>query len=384
MAAESDWRGVRNLCARLLADMDALAPAVTAQIRIDEPAYAVVPLPEHIGHVHEQQVRLLEAIAERRVPDAEDLHRAALLGRRRATQGLPVQAVIGAYHVGNRELWDLMRARPGAAARLLPDVAALMWSGVQLITATIAQAHSDVVRAQQADQITLRHRLVELLRVGETGDETTQIARTLGFDPDGRFVALAVPGTQLDSDELSTLRTALDALPGSVVIARSQEIVAVVAQVRDSAALQRAIGRVRPHITMAFGLPRTGLGGAALSLRDASRVLAAAGGREGSHTFEDEWLHAVLLSEAADLRALIGPMADTVRANRHLADAVVAFAEHDLSASGAARALGLHPNTTLYRLGRWQELTGWDPRTFSGLSLSLLACWLTDTTDRTD
>ena len=42
----------------------------------------------------------------------------------------------------------------------------------------------------------------------------------------------------------------------------------------------------------------------------------------------------------------------------------------------AARRLGLHPNSTMYRLARWHELTGWDPRTFRGLSLSLLACWL--------
>jgi hypothetical protein len=32
----------------------------------------------------------------------------------------------------------------------------------------------------------------------------------------------------------------------------------------------------------------------------------------------------------------------------------------------------------MYRLGRWQELTGWDPRTFAGLSISVLACWLAE------
>jgi DNA-binding PucR family transcriptional regulator len=61
----------------------------------------------------------------------------------------------------------------------------------------------------------------------------------------------------------------------------------------------------------------------------------------------------------------------------HLADAVEAFADHGLSVVAAARALHVHPNTVIYRLGRWQTLTGWDPRTFRGLALSIASLRLT-------
>jgi len=36
----------------------------------------------------------------------------------------------------------------------------------------------------------------------------------------------------------------------------------------------------------------------------------------------------------------------------------------------------LHPNTVKYRLERWRQLTGWDARTWDGLSASMLALGL--------
>src|SRR4051794_13447190 len=154
------WQAVRDACHRLIGKMDEIAPAVTRSIREEEPAYRVVPLAEHRDHVREQQTRLLAALADGRSPDAEDLARAALLGRRRAEQGLLVETVIGAYHVGNREMWARLRSEPGPSPDTLLDVAALMWQSVQSVTASLAAAHAEVIRALHADQITLRHRLV--------------------------------------------------------------------------------------------------------------------------------------------------------------------------------------------------------------------------------
>jgi len=99
--------------------------------------------------------------------------------------------VISAYHVGNRELWNRMCADPGPALEMLPDVAALMWTTIQVVTAALAEAHSEVTRALQADQITLRHRLVTLLQAGVTDEETAQIASALRFDPYGDFIAVS-------------------------------------------------------------------------------------------------------------------------------------------------------------------------------------------------
>ena len=358
--------------------MDQIAPAVTECIREEEPAYRVVPLAEHRDHVREQQIRLLAALAGRRAPDAEDLARAAMLGRRRAAQGLHVETVIGAYHVGNRELWAKLRAEPGPSSDTLLDVAALMWQSVQMVTASLAAAHAEVTRALHADEITLRHRLVSLLESGVIDEEAVQIAGTLGLDPQGCFVALTSPAAGVDGDGLSVLRTAVESLPGTAISVRSRTSVVVVAQGGDPSALAATLTALRPDATFAMGLPRRSLAGAAQSLRDAQRVLAVSRGAAGIRRFEDHWLPAVLLEHSADLRALVDARMQTILANSRLAEAVLAFAGEDLSATAAAAHLGLHPNTIMYRLARWQELTGWDPRTFGGLSISLLACWLAD------
>ncbi|WP_437115069.1 helix-turn-helix domain-containing protein [Streptomyces flaveolus] len=47
-------------------------------------------------------------------------------------------------------------------------------------------------------------------------------------------------------------------------------------------------------------------------------------------------------------------------------------AEHGFSLKVTGRALRIHPNTVRYRLDRWQEPTGWDVRTWAGLSAGMV------------
>ena len=75
----------------------------------------------------------------------------------------------------------------------------------------------------------------------------------------------------------------------------------------------------------------------------------------------------------AKLALLFSRAAATAQADFHLAEAVLAFADNGLSLAGAARALHLHPNSLAYRLDRWRERSGWDPRTGDGLVASLIA-----------
>jgi DNA-binding PucR family transcriptional regulator len=42
-------------------------------------------------------------------------------------------------------------------------------------------------------------------------------------------------------------------------------------------------------------------------------------------------------------------------------------AQNSFSVTATARTLNLHPNTVKYRLDRWTQLTGWDPRVLRGL-----------------
>jgi sugar diacid utilization regulator len=60
------------------------------------------------------------------------------------------------------------------------------------------------------------------------------------------------------------------------------------------------------------------------------------------------------------------------RQARYLAQAVLAFGRHGFSIAASAKDLYLQPNTVTYRLDRWQQLTGWNPRSLDGLLNSVV------------
>jgi DNA-binding PucR family transcriptional regulator len=92
-----------------------------------------------------------------------------------------------------------------------------------------------------------------------------------------------------------------------------------------------------------------------------------------------DWVLTTLVGEPARLVEVTAQGQAVAAQAGHLSDAVEAFAEHGLSVVAAARALHVHPNTVIYRLERWRTLTGWDPRTFGGLALSIASLRLAPT-----
>src|SRR6185503_2777132 len=122
------------------------------------------------------------------------------------------------------------------------------------------------------------------------------------------------------------------------------------------------------------GLCRPTLVGAELSISDATRALALSRPDDcGAVRFEDHWLEASLASSSDRIDPLLSIGRTVAQEHPHIADAVRAFACNGFSLSRAAEELIVHPNTAAYRLGRWQELTGWDPRGLRGLLLSIAA-----------
>lgn len=103
--------------------------------------------------------------------------------------------MIGAYHVGYREMWNVLLARaderePQIAAHLV-RVVDLWWTWIRLISSASADAHAETLRSQHAVQITMTHRFLEILRAGEDpSGEAVHLARALTFDPDGSFQAV--------------------------------------------------------------------------------------------------------------------------------------------------------------------------------------------------
>jgi hypothetical protein len=375
----SGWHAVSELAREAHATLPALAERIVECVAEEIPAYRARPVPREdlAGSVRRNVEMILLGLAERRDPTVEEIAVRRELGTRRALQGLPVDALLGAYHVGYRELWlALVRAVPPGdehSATQLLTAATLVWSWVHQLTDAIAAAHAATVRSIEARAVGARQRFVELLMAGDLGGaEADRLARSLGFDPAAAFAVTVLRGATGELDAVD-LQRAVDDLSGRHAVAARGPLLVTVSQAgHDRGSVADACRDVFPDASLAVGAERRGLGGARDSLTDAELTLAVIeGGTTG--TFEDAWLWATLRGAATRLRPLLAPGFEVAETHPHLAEAVEAFAGGGFSVSEAARRLSLHANTVSYRLDRWTELTGWDPRRFPGLVRSVAA-----------
>jgi hypothetical protein len=373
------WREVARLAREVAGDLEALADHVVRCIEVEMPGYVhdAVPVEDLHASVTRNVEMILVGVAEHRRPTEAELAIRRELGVRRAVQGMPVDGVIAAYHVGHRELWQaLVRRLPadddGRAARQLLESATTVWAWVTDVTDAIAAAHARTTRRLEARVVGARQRFVELLVGGDLdGVEADRLARTLGFASDEPFRVAVVRGGSDDRDALD-LQRAVDELDGCHVVVARGALVVVVWQGSDPRDLIAATRRVVRDATVAVGARRSGLRGARESLVDAELTLEVTdAGDHGS--FDDAWLWATLTASEDRLAAVLADGVAVARAHPHLAQAVLAFGEHGFSVADAARHLEVHANTVAYRLDRWAGLTGWDTRTFPGLVRSLAA-----------
>lgn len=375
------WQYIVQLCDEVGRRLPQKVAEVVHAIRTAMPDYRVVDEAEHIACVLQQAQGLLASIAQRRGPGPDEVGMARILGSRRAAQGLALENVVGAYHLGAKQMWGLLleRARGEDADRpaQLLAVVELLWLWIEAVTSAAADGHSAAIQTEQAQRLDAGHRLLEALYTGQPHRETTLLlARSLNFDPSGRFGAACVLAEPDPEDRLERLRRACRGLRATGhAQTRGATIILIVQGASPTEALQAADLETTPG---GVGLTRVGLNGLALSVRDAEKAMALAVHRKnGVVDFAAEWFASILFTEHVELAPVLsqprGPLPG------HLADAVKAYAAEGFSIAAAGEALHVHPNTVKYRLERWRELTGWDPRTLDGLLKSVcslaLAPW---------
>jgi hypothetical protein len=382
--SEIDWEPVAALCHRVLDRLEQITQATTARIRDDLADYALVPSDEHADAVREQQRRRLEAFAERRSWSDTDLEQAVELAQRRARQGIAVDVLISAYHVGDRVLWQELCTEADTdaeAALLLPEVASLMLASMQAISTTLASAHSLETRAQEGLAITLSQRLIDLLWTQSVNPETTRLANFLGFveaEPYEAIVWRPDDGTQSTSTQVPRL---LQKLPGRICYAQSSSDFVFLAQGTVPDGLISLTTHLAQDGRIGVGSGHAGIGGAARSVEEARLALTYATDGVSIARFDEDWFGACLTSRVELIDSVVSRAREAARANDGLRATVVGFAAADMSIAQTARTMHLHANTVTYRLDRWLALTGWDPRSFEGLTKSVVACVLADRGD---
>jgi DNA-binding PucR family transcriptional regulator len=372
------WDRVADVVARVAGGLDELSARIVAGIQQEIDAYrsGLVPRQDLERSVASNLRVTLRGVAERRGPTPMEIVGRRPLGGRRALQGIGVDALIQAYHIGFRELWAALVAEvppddPVTATQLLA-AATTVWQWTHEATAAIAAEHAETVHSAEARALSTRQRFLELLLTGDPArPEAEVLGRSLGFDPTATFQATVLRNETGDLDAV-LLQRRLEASAGHhAVVVRGASAV-VLSQETDATVVAQAVRQVVPGATIACGAVRPGLTGARTSLEDAERTLPVTHGGTTSW-FEEVWLWATLGGASERLEPLLATGRRVAAAHPHLAEAVEAYAAARFSVSEAARRLGLHANTVAYRLERWSELTDADPRSFPGLSRSLAA-----------
>lgn len=378
------WEPVAEMCHELREGLaDRVRDSVEA-IRTEVPLYqrSAVP-PEDLAASIERNLEvLLLGIAERRGPTEDEIEVRSALGSRRAHQDFPVDALLQAYHVGYRDLWRrfLKYAENHDVSHLLLDAATTMWEWTHRVTDGIGRAHAETTQLLAVRATSTRHRFLELLLAGDTdAEELHTLCRSLGYDARGHFRATVVCEAGASGPFVPRFQAELDLHKGTHQAILHGPRVIVLSQDDDRTAVEATVTRLFPRAVTGVGFPRPGLAGARVSVGDAERA-ADATDEPGVHSFERAWMWAVLSREAERLHCFLEPGRAVAADNGPLAETITAFAEHGFSISAAAAELHIHPNTAAYRLKRWFDLTGWDPRTYEGLTRSLAALRLTDRT----
>ena len=352
----------------ILADVEQMSAELVEAIRAAVPEYEALDPAEQRESVFEQIDSILSGVVAGRGPTAAERDAAFLLGRTRARQGISVQAVVAAYHIGYRYIWESLQARAaemGAAndPELLSRVDTI-WEWVRYGAGAAADGHGDYSRLQEQTRGGALHRLVELL-YGGGGDQpaAADAARQAGFNPSRAYRVVLADQAGVSAVAQLNRELAFNVRGRAQSVLRGSHAV-VIAQSVDGERIVETMRRHLPGSLIAVGIERPGLTGAEASIKDAEDVLHYLAGVHGEGAaaecwYERSWLDILTAAAMDRIADRLQPGLDAVQAHPELADTAWAYLQHRLSFAAAGQELHLHPNSVRYRIDRWTELTGW-------------------------
>ncbi|MFF3618528.1 PucR family transcriptional regulator [Streptomyces sp. NPDC002467] len=374
---------------RLLAAAPTLAPAVMARLVEQLPAYGALPSEQLRGEITKEVDRGIRAFIRvlrgGELPEESELARISESSARRADEGVPLEAVVGAYHFGAEECAAqvLATAGPDDLADVLLVQRRLL-GYLRLVSCAVAAGYVQERQAALGDEQVARQSL--LSRLLEGGDPRAAADRagirlppsylvlgiTMGPHPDE--LRPGVNHSVAARRKLRRLRNELQRqTPGVPLSVLSDDgglvLIPYEGPAADFAAADRErLGRLVEQLGLMCGAELLvaaaaaapeGVADAARMVGEVRRIAEASGRGPGLYLLEDVLLEYQLSrpSSARDgLAALLGPLAG----RPELLDTLRTFLACGLDRRRAAARLQIHPNTVDYRLRRATELTGLD------------------------
>ncbi|WP_085996734.1 PucR family transcriptional regulator [Nocardia niigatensis] len=373
----------------LLIEVDDLTTELVGRILTGEHAYAEAALTEAQLRpvVRDNLAALLEQLsggAGRR------LQPATVVGRVKAEVGVPIAAVLHAYRMAGRLLWErALIAATGTNLDALPQLGSEMWRILDDYSGAAADAYADYLTERVRRHDFERRAMLRRLFDGEADDPTQRdIARALHLPPVGSFV---VVHAETDSGAIEPLfgieeRLRTDFVE-SIWLSEPGARIGLL-NVATARSHDRALSRLRSHATGRIGVsrpfPTPGSAGTALREAELAGRCAPPGSATvtsyGSTPIPLVLAHAPSASrELAD--DVLGPVLELPPEERDtLLDTLELWFECGGSNTEVAQRLHYHRNTIHYRLRRIETLTERrcsDPKAAAELYIALHAARLT-------
>lgn len=285
---------------------------------------------------------------------------------RRAGQGVPLPAVIAAYHAGGRMLLEELTAEarnagPGGL-EALPDGAARLFGLIETGANEITDAYRHAAQAA-ADQAGSPALAALFDGTARTTEALWKAADVLRLPYDGLFVVLVAEPPPRPVPEIGN-RLAAHGIASAW--SRTAGLLAGLVSVRDQRTLERLLPVLQRQATLRYGVSPafSSLADCPTGLRLARLALASADPAGPRVARFDDGPLAGLVADSPDVaarmaRSVLGALLDLPDEQRTLLiDTLTAWYAASGSTEEAAGALHCHANTVRQRLRRIRTLTG--------------------------
>ncbi|WP_188546729.1 PucR family transcriptional regulator [Rhodococcoides trifolii] len=358
-----------DLAAGLMSSADVLCDRLVERILSAEHSYTESTrlTPEQLrGACMDNMVSMLRALSE---STPMDLDSARAAGRLKAEQGVPLAALLHAFRLGGRMIWEsLLALADGNADAALLAMAAEVWAIVDVYSDAAADAYREAADLRALEDFDSRRLLIRTL-FGDRGSDPSAVQdalRAFLIPETGTFVVVSA---EVSTDGVRTTATAESAVNALGVDSVWDTAVdghlglLCAGSAADLTTAVDALGSLygsRIGVSGVFGRAHT-TASAVEEARLARRCAPVGSTRVVRYDTAPVSLLLVRNPGAGSLAAqqILGPVLDLPADERDsLLGTLDAWFDARGSTAGAAERLHYHRNTILYRLRRIHDLTG--------------------------
>ncbi|MGW3999396.1 PucR family transcriptional regulator [Amycolatopsis sp. NPDC004772] len=290
-------------------------------------------------------------------------------GRRRAEQGVPLEAVLHLFRLGTELLWEMLlavaRRRSPAELTEFVDSVMVLWQATDRVSTAMVEGYRSRETQLRTRANRRREGLVRVLVEGRGADPAVaaDAEAELGLPGHGRYVVVLVVGDLAAEDVVPVPELA--ALGIRVVVAPYRDRVVWLAELGGSTA-GRLAGLLTPHLHHRAGLSGEvdGLAEIGIAYRLAEIALDTQPPEVPGLAVLDDRLPEALVAASPRLAhrlaaKTLGRVLDLEDEERRvLLETLEAWFRADRSPSRAGELLYCHRNTVLNRLRKIEQLTG--------------------------